>query len=197
MTIERTNLDTSAVWMLHSEETLATEVGGDLNAEIAVMMLKQAEQKRERLDLARDTLESELSRQESRQVASLREQAAETRTAAETAGLAGILAASANGIGSVAQACGATSADMLPLNTAAQAVSSYGQIAGPAHSFHADTAHADSVASGQHAEEVKRALDDLKDEDQSARDLSRAALDMLGETNRTENSTYQAALFRA
>jgi hypothetical protein len=37
----------------------------------------------------------------------------------------------------------------------------------------------------------------LREEDQSARDLSRTALDMLAETNRTETSTYPAALFRA
>jgi hypothetical protein len=92
----------SAVLMLEREDAIALELGGDVDAELGAMLLKQADQSREMTHQARDAVEKHLSAVEDEQVARLRDKAAETRRAAETEGWATMAGGAATAYGGVA-----------------------------------------------------------------------------------------------
>jgi len=192
--------NSSTVLVLEQPDAIALELGGDLDAELAVMLLKQADQDREMTRQARDAVEKRVSSQEEAQVQELREKAAETRRAAEVEGFATMVGGAATAYGGVVGLAAADDED-LP-HTAelakggAELVAGVGKLDAAGHKFGADRADADAVATEHRAAAAKRELEQLAAEDQDARQLRRTALDMLAETRRTEAAMYQAALFQ-
>jgi hypothetical protein len=194
------NTNPGAVLMLEQPDAIALELGGDLDAELAVMLLKQADESREMTHQARDAVEKRLSYLEEEQVTKLREKAAETRRAAEVEGFTTMVGGAATVYGGVVGLAAGDDEDLQHTATVAKGGAEFGAGVGKLdaarHNFGAADADADATAADHRAAEAKRELEQLGAEEQDARQLGRTALEMLAETNRTRAAAYQAALFQ-
>ena len=193
------NPSSGAVLMLERQDTIALELGGDVDAELAVMLLKQADQSRQMTRQARDAAEKRLCCLEEEHVAKLREKAAETRRAAEAEGWATMVGGAATAYGGVVGLAGADE-DLQHTAVVAKGGAEFnagvGKLDAASHTFGAAEADADAAAADHRAAEAKRELEQLGAEDQDARQLVRTALDMLAETNRSRAAASEAALFQ-
>jgi hypothetical protein len=194
------NPSSGTVLMLESQNAIASEFGGDVDAELAVMLLEQADQSRQMTRQARDAVERRLSSQEEEQVAKLREKAAETRQAAQVEGFTAMVGGAATMYGGMVGLAAGDDEDLQHTAELAKGGAGFnagvGKLDAASHTFGAGKADADAVAADHRAAEAKRELEQLGAEDQDARQLGRTALDMLAETNRSRAAASEAALFQ-
>jgi len=204
MTIDATNRTTPmSALLLMSSEQIAAELGGDVNASVAAMMLLHAKQMRESVQTARSFEEENLRIHEECQVQAMHEQADRIRAAgiAEGVGLiasggcqiaSGIVGLSGSRLasGELTPSRQGTQAVLQGAGTGANGVSQL-SAAGDKHA--ADRADANATAAGHRAEATKRRLDDLQDEAAEARDLAKKVIEFLRDQTRTKASTDNAA----
>jgi hypothetical protein len=179
--------------MLMSERDLITELGGDTNATVAAMLLKQSQEKRDCLREERDAQEEQLSHFEQAEVASLREKAEALRDA----GMAEAFGDIAGGVftaGSGLAGCADLKGSAALLEGCGKAAPGAGMLVAVGPNERAGQAEADKTQFENMAAEAKRRLDDIRDDDHDARDLLKSAIDFLREVNRTKSEGDQTAV---
>jgi hypothetical protein len=188
----------ASVLTLEHQETIAEELGGDLDAQLAAMLLKQADERRNMTRVSRDALEKQISSLEEEQVAKLRKKAEEIRRAAVNEGWATIVGGAGTAASGVAGLCGDadTRSALRAFQGGAELAAGSGKLMSASDNFAAGQADADATAAEHGAAAAKRELDGLNDEARDARELRRTALEMLAETNRSRAAAYQAALLQ-
>lgn len=187
----------SPITMMDSYEQVSAELGGDVDAQIAALMLVSSHEQRESLQKARQATEERLEASEDEQVKSMREQA----DAIEKAGFwkgaaqmcegAGQIAAGGFGLGTDAQ----EPAQSLSAGTGKAGGAGLDFIGGE-YDREAAEKNADATAAGNRADADKRTLDDVRGDDKDARDTARKALDMVEQLQNTQAAMNQAALFQ-
>jgi len=204
MTIDTTNRTTPMSALLFmSPEQIATELGGDVNASVAAMMLIHAKQMRELVQTARSFEEENLRIHEERQVRAMHEQADRIRAAGITEGV-GLMASGGFQIASgIVGLSGTTlrSGELTPRAQGTQAVlqgagagaNGVSQLVAAGDKHAADVANIEATAAEHRAEAAKRRLDDLEDEAAEARDLTKKVIEFLRDQTRTKAGTDNAA----
>jgi hypothetical protein len=183
--------------MMDSYEKVSAELGGDVDAQIAALMLVSSHEQRKSLHQARQAAEKHLEASEHKQVQSMRDQADAIETAAVL-----------KGVGQMCEGAGQITAGGFALGTndqaAAQAMSTgTGQVGGSGfdivgsyYDHKGAEKSADATAAGNRADADKRTLDDIRDNDRDARDVAHKALDMVDRLEETRAAMNQAALFK-
>ena len=214
----------SVIALQSSEAALATQLGGDTNAQVAAMMLKHGHEKRTACRQMRHSEENRLRSFEDQKVAKLREQAEQLLAAGQrrawgkiasgglqiAAGAVTISSASSAGVSAeagagtsvtAAQASDAASATRNADGLAAGLRGAGGGAEGGmdlwAVEAEDDARHAEiaSTVASNKAEETKRRMEDLKDDEQSARELIRSAFDFVKGVSEKQAEINRAAIF--
>jgi hypothetical protein len=204
MTIDATNRTTQPSTLLFmSHEQIAAELGGDVNASVAAMMLLHAKDMRDSVQATRSMQEEALRRHEADQISAMHEEAHRTRAAGRMEGI-GLMASGGFQIASgVAAIRGSTlqGGELTPsargnqagLEGAGRLAQGTGNLLAADEKHEADNANTDAAAAGHRAEAVTRRLDDLRDEAADARELAKTAIEFLRDQTRTRASTDHAA----
>lgn len=226
------NQPPSVLVTLTSDAQLTAELGGDVNAQAAALMLKHGHEKRTQTRELRGVQETRLQDFEQQQVNKMREQATQMLIANQrrawgmivSGGLGvaagavtmGSAAAAGRAASSEAAAKAATSAEQTAsaARTAEEATRAAQTARGVALSLDgggsvsrgvmdltaadaekdAADAEAASVAAEHKASAAKRRIDDLKDEEQGARELIRTALDFLKNVREGQGAVDRATI---
>jgi hypothetical protein len=181
-----------------------SELGGDVNAQVAVMLLSQARENREAADRGRAAEEANLEAQEVAQVAAIHAQADDIRSAGSAALVGDLFSGGLSVLGGVVRLGGEdkptpSEFDRLQargamLDTEGRIVKAGADFAGSVFNGAKSDEQAAESAAGHAADAAKRRLDDLKGLHSDARDLARAAIDFLRETTRTKGETDRTAI---
>lgn len=190
MSIEATR---STPLMMMSEGDLISELGGDTNATVAAMLLKNSQQDRECLREERHAEEAQLSRFEEAQVTSLREKAEAQRDAGTAEAWGEIIGGGFTAVSGVAGAFEAKNAATM-LDGVGKAAPGASKLFAADANLRAGQAEADATQSEHMASEAKRRIDDIRDDDHDARDLLKSAIDFLRDVNRTKSEGETAAV---
>lgn len=184
--------------LMQTQDQLAAELGGDVNAQVAAMLLKHSQERKSALREERQAQEQLVSTMEARQVAKMRESATEIRTAAQERAIGQI----ANGACQIAGGCvsmGGSEIDQAVgeawkgTGASAEGVTSFDAAE---HDYAKGMADADAKQAEHLAGEASRGLEDIKDDQKSAHELVRTALDFLKEIRGASDQSKSAALFQ-
>lgn len=180
---------------------LATELGGDINARLAAMLLEQSQDRKDYLREARRAEEQHLRAVEESEVRSMREEAAHTRAAAQSRAIGAIVSGGFQVAGGVA--LGGNNCER-NAQSSSKILEGSGKFAegmtgldAAASDYAADEARADAKTAENKGKESERRLGDINDEVREARELAQSALQFLRDVADKEAEIQRAALFRA
>jgi hypothetical protein len=203
MTIDASNRVSTGTLLFTSSEQIAAELGGDVTASVAAMMLLHAKQTREAVQTAQAIEEEKLSIYEENQIRSLHEQADWTRSAGIKEGLGlmmkGGLRIASGTVG--IRASTLENGELSPGARGSQAIldgsgdgaQGGSQLLAAVDNHAADVAEADATDAEHRAEAAKRRLEDLDDQSADARKLTKDVIEFLRDQARTKASTDNAA----
>jgi hypothetical protein len=191
MTIERTSTMPAQYSLLPSSDELAAELGGDIGAQVAAMVLLAARDNRNAAREAQRAEEANLFEQQRAEVEAMHAQADATRSAALDAARGKIFAGSAD-IGAALVIDPQRAAALSALGDLGAGVQ---DLRASQHDFQAAEHSADATRAGNLAEASARRLDQLDSVIDDARDLKNDALSFLRGIRQTENQTDEAAIF--
>lgn len=196
-------------------DTVSAEFGGDVNAQVAAMMMMSAHDKREQVQASRRSEDRYLCAMQDQQVASMREQAEHIRSAGQKEGIANIIAGGLQIAGAAWSAYGAVNAapsadvktgastentalEMLraSLPGMAAVTGGVGTLMAAGEKAEAAGCEADATEAGNHASASERRLDTLRDEEKDAQDMQRTAIDFLRDINQSKAGGDRAAIFQ-
>lgn len=182
------NTNTSQYSVLRTSDDLA--LGGDVNAQVAVMALSAAKDSREAAEAAQDAEEANLLADQARQIKHMHEQADAVRSAAWTN-------AAAQAMGGVIQIAGAASGGGgAAYNGAAEFTKATGTALGAHYDHRASEHEIKATSAGHSAARTERRLEKADEGVAEARDFMRAALDFYRQASQAENAADQAAIFQ-
>ncbi|MCU0694438.1 MAG: hypothetical protein MUF54_23895 [Polyangiaceae bacterium] len=191
-------------------EDIARELGGDINAQVAAMMLVHARENQHAAREARDVQEKAIAAEEHAQIAAMRDQADRIReqadaqqTGAWMSGLAGMAAGAVTFYGAQFAGSDATQAAFTRCEGVSTGVASAGKLAGGIYEAKATIARGgatdaetDATAAGHRKQAAERQLDDIKDDARDARDMKRTVLDFLRDMNQSRADAERNAIFQ-
>ncbi|MCA9600032.1 MAG: hypothetical protein KC776_42305 [Myxococcales bacterium] len=188
----------SVIMLQNSEEQLAVELGGDTNAQMAAMMLKHGSDRRTATRHMRHQEEKHLEAMEAKEVSKLREQAREELVAARQKAVGkmvgGALGITSGVVGGCFEGKGAEYAAS-SLKASQSGVEGASEYVAAGSADRASQAQIASKEASNKAEEAKRRMEDLKDDEQSAREIVRSAVDFLKNITQGKADVERAALF--
>ncbi len=185
---------TLANWQ--SEASLAAELGGDVNAQVAAMMLKHGHEKRANAREMRHAEEDNLRSHEQQQVSKLREQAEQVLAAAKRAAYGKIASGGLQMTGAGVSILGGKKAD--PWSAGLKGAATGAE--GGSELWAADATHEGKLAeiasteADHRSAEAKRRMDDLRDEEQSAKEIIKSTFDFLKEASEAKAGIERALL---
>jgi hypothetical protein len=166
------------------------DLGGDVNARVAAMVLGAARDSRDAADQARVAEEENLREQEAQQVQAMHEQADAIRAAGNWALGGAIVSGGTQLVG----AAGGFGGDREPYETGGKLVGAAAQYGGKLEDAHKTDLDATETTAKNHVEASTRRLGDIKELRSDARDLKQAAVDFLRESTRTRGEIDRAPL---
>lgn len=187
----------SPITMMDNYEQVSAELGGDVDAQIAALMLVSSHEQRQSLEKERQATEKHLEASENAQVKAMRDQA----DAVEKAGILKGAGQICQGAGQIVSGGFGMGKDVQqPAQNMSTGTGNIGgaglDMIGSHYQGVADGKAADATAAGNCADADKRTLDDIRDNDKDARDTARKALDMVEQLQNTQAAMNQAALFQ-
>ena len=189
-----TSIQSSVLTSFGSQAEMAAELGGDVNAQMAAMVLKHSQESREDLETVRDLEEANITKLEREQVESMMDQADAVRTAGLISGGTQMASAAFGALGSITAAKGQDEVAQV-FNVIAQGAGGVGELAASGSHHDAAVAQANATQQGNAAEAAKRRFDEVNSELDEVRAFAREGMDFLKEIRRTEAATNSAALF--
>jgi hypothetical protein len=201
------NGNQSAIILLNDKHQIALELGGDVEAQLAAMVLVYANENEERADQARDATEDMIRDAGDKQVSELRQQADDIRSGGFVAALGGVLGGAAtvgSGIHGVTQIDLSSSEAVLDKVGSVQkviegtgtVVDALGQGGAAAYQGAASHHEANATAADNDAAAAERRLDEINDDIDKARDLYNDVLDFLESVNQSQAATNQSVIYR-
>lgn len=196
MTIDRVQSPPIQYDLLPDSEDLARELGGDVHAEVAAMVLLAAKDSRDGAREAKTHEERLLRATEDAQVEHMHAQADAVRSAAWYQGVGQIGAGFAQ-VGSALSLdkAGRPTEDSEIVGAGGEIFSGLTSLASAESRFAAAKHEADATSASNLGAESKRRIEDIRADLDDARDLKNAALDFLRNTTQAEAATDQAAIF--
>lgn len=188
------NSGSSTLAMWQSESALAAELGGDVNAQVAAMMLKHGHDKRANVRQVRHSEEDNLRAHEERQVSKLREQADHVLAAAKRAAYGKIASGGLQIAGGGVAIGGANQGWSAGLKGASAGVEGGTELWAANASHEGKLAEIASTEADHRSAEAKRRMDDLRDEEQGAREIIKSTFDFLKEANEAKAGIERAVL---
>ncbi len=180
---------------------LAPELGGDINARVAAMLLEQSQDRKDYLREARRAEEQHLHAVEDAEVQAIRDEAVHVRDAAQSRAMGAILSGGFQIAGGVALASaegengGAASSRML--EGSGKLGEGLTGLDAAASDYAAGEARADAKSAENKGKESERRLGDIEDEVREARELAKTAIQFLRDAAEKEGEIQRSALFRA
>jgi hypothetical protein len=205
MNIDKTaGSDSARLALGASADGVDGQFDGDVNAQVAAMMLVHAKESRDLNDTAREAEEKHLKEQQDAQVQAMHDQADAVRTAGFADCLGAVFQGGLTMMGGAITMNGATASGggLAPCDQGTVTyLNGFGQLGGAAGKFvgdmeraHEKDLEADGVDDGNHADQAKRRLDDLKEQRQDARELTKTAVDFLRQAEQTKGEADRAAV---
>jgi hypothetical protein len=188
MTIDATQSTQDRTSIFLTPEDIETQFGGDLNAEIAALMLGHARDVRDGARQARASEEKTIEAQENQQVEEMRNQAEDLRRAGAIEGSTEMVGGA---LGVLAGSTGKTDI----FKGSADIVKGTGTMGAAWYKGESQIDEANGTAASHHAQAAIRRLDDIKDVEKDARDLARNAIDFYRDQVHTQADADHAALF--
>ena len=199
-------IQSSVLVTLNSTDQIASELGGDTNAQVAAMLVVHSKERSQQLRQARGAEEEHLRESEDREVAEMRDEAREIREAARARAVGGIF----EGIMTIGAGYFEVASGTQSDEASAKVLSGYGkgvEGAGKAGkgAYDLDAAEDDHAAAMARVEAQKaknragaseRRLDDLKDDLAEARELRQKAIDFVKDATQGQADVHRAALFQ-
>ncbi len=187
-------------------DALASELGGDINAQVAAMVMIAGREKRAQIQQSRQAEERLIQAMEDEQVREMRKQAAAIRHAGLLDGLgkiaSGMLSVTAGGM-QIDAANAATEKAAKVLEGEAACMRGYAGVAegtavlgSTSYNDAAKQHEANAVAADNSAAAARRRLEDLRDEAKSAEEDQRSAIDFLRDINQSAAAADRAAIFQ-
>jgi hypothetical protein len=180
---------------------LAPELGGDINARVAAMLLEQSQDRKDYLREARRAEEQHLRAVEDAEVQAIREEAVHVRAAAQSRAIGAMvsggfqIAGGAVMAGSEGDAEGQGVSGVLGgLGKTGEAI---GEFSASSSDFAAGEARAKAKSAENNSKESERRLGDIEEEVREARDLAKTAIQFLRDVAEKEGEIQRSALFRA
>jgi len=203
-------------------DALASELGGDINAQVAAMVMIAGREKRAQIQQSRRAEERLIQSMEDQQVHEMRQQAEDIRSAGLWEGLGTIVGGALTIGAGAAQIKGATlQADQAALavtdeaasikageaaevwkggatmaNGAASVAEGGGKVIASGYEKSAKMHEAEATAADNTAAAARRRLEDLRDEAKSAEEDQRSAIDFLRDINQSAGAADRAAIFQ-
>jgi hypothetical protein len=186
-------------------DALASELGGDINAQVAAMVMIAGREKRAQIQQSRRAEERLIESMEDQQVDEMRQQAEDIRSAGRWEGLGTIVGGGLTIGAGAAQIVGATKAGEAAeewkggatmANGAASVAEGGGKVIASGYEKSAKMHEAEATAADNTAAAARRRLEDLRDEAKSAEEDQRSAIDFLRDINQSAGAADRAAIFQ-
>jgi hypothetical protein len=187
--------------VLLNGDNLDPEVSGDINARLAAMLLAQSQDQKDYLREARRAEEQHLRAVEEAEVQAIRDEAAHTRSAAQSRAVGamvsgGLQVASGVALGSIECKTEAESSARI-LQGAGDFGKAVMDLDAAASDHAAGEARAEAKSAENKSKESERRLADIEAEVREARELAKTAIQFLRDMTDKEGEVQRAALFRA
>ncbi len=189
-------------------ERVQSSLAGDVGAEVAALLLDDANEARHGSAAARAAEEQHLERLEDQRVDAMLRSAAATRTAGWEQGLGQIVAGGLTMAGSAVLGSAAAKGDALTraaelkatawsdgLAAAGKAFDGTTTVLAADETYTAKLAEVEATKADSASATAERRLEDLSQEQRDANELARAALQAAGEWARAETAADQATLY--
>jgi hypothetical protein len=198
------HLQPSIITLLNSSDTIAIELGGDTEAQLAAMVLTFAHDNEERADEARRLTESMIREAGEEQVQQMRDQADDLRWGGVLGGLGTSLAGAATlggGIAGLESARDGASDAVVQCTRdrwqgASGVLDGSGQFANAYYTGEAGHHEANATAAGNELAAAERRLDQIEADLDDADDLEDSALDFYEQSVETQAATNQTVVYR-
>lgn len=194
MSMRVDNSPVSAI-ALASQETLAAELGGDANAQVAAMMLVHARDKGTDVRAMRQTQRARVEEHHERQIEAIRNKA-DAEYAAARAAAYGKLAEGAGMIasgGAMTKSGGEVTSQVFA--GCGKAGAAFGDGVSAIHGKKAGRLEAAAVQEEHAMSDAQQTLDELRDEQIDLQKLSRAAIDFLRDAQSAKDQVDRAAAY--
>lgn len=181
---EPTQKPESVVLLSQSIDEIAADMGGDINAQLAAMVLKNARENDKETSHARMLEEREIRQENASAVSEMRDKADDMR---EGAWISGGLQALGGGLSMVSAFAGDTAAKALKAGASLSEAGS--GLANGVYQAAAVASDASVTEATNKAEESERRLDTIAEHREDSKDAFNAAMDFLREVNQIEHDT--------
>jgi hypothetical protein len=187
--------------LLLNGDNLAPELGGDINARVAAMLLEQSQDRKDYLREARRSEEQHLRAVEGAEVQAIRDEAVHVRAAARSRAIGAMVSGGFQIAGGMVMAGSEGDAESQGTSSVLGGSGKAGEaIMGFSASnsdFAAGEARADAKAAENKGKESERRLGDIEEEVREARELAKTAIQFLRDAAEKDGEIQRAALFRA
>ncbi len=201
------NNNQSSIILLNDQHQIALELGGDVEAQLAAMVLVHASENEDRADQARDATEDMIREAGDKQVSELRDQADDIRSGGFFAAAGGVLGGAAmvgsglHGVSKIDLTSG--KALLADVGNTQKIIEGGGTIAnglgqGANAGYQGAAAHheANATSAANDASAAERRLDEINDDIDEARDMYNDGLEFLDTVNQTQAATNQSVIYR-
>lgn len=181
-------IQSSVLTSMNSQAEMSAELGGDINAQLAAMVLKHSQSRQDDLESVRDLEEANILKAEKAQIGAMMDQADATRSAGRADALGQLTGAVLAGVSAGGDKAAAGKA-------AGELANAVGGLVAAGSKHEAAVAQVNATEHGNAVEAAKRRLEEVSSGLSEAKVLAREGVDFLKEIRRQEAQTNNAALF--